>query len=106
MKNWDIHPKAQQELEEAFEYYLAIDAELALSFDEHYTRHRKEIVANPLRFSFRRPPTRRVNLTPRFGAYYIAYMIWHDKPVILAVAHGARKPYYWRKRISESKKMF
>jgi plasmid stabilization system protein ParE len=106
MSAWDIHPRAQQELEAIVEYYLAIDAELALSFDEHYTRYRQEIVANPRRFSVRRPPVRRVNLTPRFGAYYIAYMIWHHKPVILAVAHGARKPGYWQKRIMESKKMF
>lgn len=106
MKTWDIHPEAQQELEEAFEYYLAIDPELAFSFDEHYTRYRTEIVADPLRFSVRRPPTRRVNLTPRFGAYYIAYMIWKDAPVILAVAHGARRPYYWQSRISEAKELF
>lgn len=33
-------------------------------------------------------------------------MIWRDKPVILAIAHGARRPYYWRKRIGESKKLF
>ena len=64
------------------------------------------IVANPLRFSLRRPPTRRVNLTPRFGAYYIAYMIWKEKVVILAVAHAKRRPYYWRKRIGEAKQMF
>ncbi len=106
MNTWDIHPEAEQELEEAFEYYLAIDAEFAYSFDEHYTRYRKEIVADPLRFSVRRPPTRRVNLTPRFGAYYIAYMIWKDKPVILAIGHGARRPYYWRERIGEAKEMF
>jgi hypothetical protein len=44
-----------------------------------------------------------VNLTPRFGEYYIAYMLWHDKVVILAIAHAKRRPYYWRHRISESK---
>ena len=106
MSSWAIHPAAESELEEALEYYLSIDPELAHSFDEHYTRYRKEIVANPLRFSLRRPPTRRVNLTPRFGVYYIAYMMWRDKPVILAIAHGARRPYYWSQRISESKKLF
>ena len=47
-----------------------------------------------------------MNLTPRFGEYYIAYMIWREKVVILAVAHAKRRPYYWRKRIGESKNMF
>jgi hypothetical protein len=49
---------------------------------------------------------RRVNLTPRFGEYYIAYMLWHENVVILAIAHAKRIPYYWRHRISESKQMF
>jgi hypothetical protein len=106
MKNWDIHPEAQLELEEAIANYLSIEQNLAYSFDEHYTTCRNEIVADPLRFSLRRPPIRRVNLTPRFGAYYIAYMIWKDKPIILAVAHGSRHPYYWSHRIVESRKLF
>ena len=106
MKTWAIHPEAENELEEAFERYLSIDPELAYSFDEHYTRYRKEIVDNPLRFSVRKPPTRRVNLRPRFGEYYLAYMIWREKVVILAVGHAKRRPYYWRNRIGEAKKMF
>jgi hypothetical protein len=36
----------------------------------------------------RRGKTRRVNLHPRFGEYYIAYMIWREKIVILAVTHA------------------
>jgi hypothetical protein len=106
MKAWEIHPEAQRELEDAFDFYLVIDEELAHAFDEHYTRYRKEFCEDPLRFSLRVPPTRRVNFTPRFGAYYIAYMIWRDKPVILAVAHAKRRPYYWRKRIGEARKLF
>jgi plasmid stabilization system protein ParE len=106
MKPWDIHPEAQQELEDAFEYYLVIGEDLAQSFDEYYTSYRKEICEHPLRYNLRRPPTRRVNLTPRFGEYYIAYMIWREKIVILAIAHAKRRPYYWRKRIGEAKKQF
>lgn len=49
---------------------------------------------------------RRVNLNPRFGEYYIAYMIWRQKVVIVAVAHAKRRPHYWRDRIGESKKLF
>jgi hypothetical protein len=35
MKNWDIHPEAELELEEAISNYLSIDENLAYSFDEH-----------------------------------------------------------------------
>ena len=106
MNSWHIHPEAQRELEDAFDYYLVIDEELALAFDEHITSYRQQICDDPQRFSLRVPPMRRVNLTPRFSAYYIAYMIWKNRPVILAIAHGKRSPYYWRKRISEAKKLF
>ena len=106
MTGFSIHPQAITEFDEAFEHYLEIDPELGASFEKTVFKYIQEIVAAPLRFSIRKPPTRRVNLTPRFGAYYIAYMIWRDKPVILAIAHGARRPYYWRERISESKKLF
>lgn len=72
MKSWDIHPEAQRELEDAFDYYLSVDEELARSFDSHYEGCRRQICANPLLYNLRRGPVRRVNLTPRFGEYYIA----------------------------------
>jgi plasmid stabilization system protein ParE len=106
MTGWSIHPAAQGELEEAFEYYLAIDKELARDFDLHYKRHRRKICENPLLYRIRRFTVRRVNLAPRFDEYYIAYMIWRESVVILAVAHAKRKPYYWRGRIGEARKMF
>ncbi len=106
MKGFHVHPEAQAEFDEAFEYYLEIDALLATSFEATFFKYLREIIDSPTRFSNRLPPTRRVNLTPRFGAYSIAYMIWRDVPVILAIAHGNRHPYYWRKRISEAKRMF
>lgn len=49
---------------------------------------------------------RRANLHPRFSEYYIAYMVWRERVVILAIAHAKRRPYYWRKRIDEAKQMF
>ncbi|OYW74823.1 MAG: hypothetical protein B7Z37_16045 [Verrucomicrobia bacterium 12-59-8] len=106
MISWHIHPAAEDELEAALEHYLGIDPELAHSFDEHYKRCRGDICKEPLLFNIRRSNTRRINLTPRFGEYYIAYMIWQEKLVILAIAHAKRRPYYWRKRIEEAREMF
>lgn len=106
MTSWNIHPAAEDELEAAFDGYLSIDAELAHSFDEHYRRHRQKLCETPLLFNIRRLNVRRANLKPRFGEYYIAYMMWRQKVVILAVAHAKRRPYYWRKRIGEAKEMF
>ena len=72
MTEWSIHPAAQAELEEAIEYYLAIDKELAVDFDRHYKRHRQGVCEDPLLYRIRRFTVRRADLTPRFGEYYIA----------------------------------
>jgi plasmid stabilization system protein ParE len=106
MKLWRIHPAAQTELEETAEQYLMIGQALAESFNHHYLSYRQQICENPRLFNIRAGIVRRVNLTPRFGEYYIAYMLWHEKVIILAIAHAKRRPYYWRHRISESKQMF
>jgi plasmid stabilization system protein ParE len=106
MRLQHIHPEARAEFDEAFEYYLQIDRELAKAFDSLFRYYRQQICENPRLFSIRAGIVRRVNLTPRFGEYYIAYRLWHEKVVILAIAHAKRRPYYWRHRISESKQMF
>lgn len=106
MMEWSIHPSAQQEHDEWIEYFGGIDEELAIAFELRYLENRHHICSNPELHRVRHGKTRRVNLHPRFGEYYIAYMIWREKIVILAVAHAKRRPYYWSKRISESKKLF
>ena len=46
---------------------------------------------------------RRINLEPRFGSRYIAFMIHENRIIILAIAHGKRKPGYFTSRIDEAK---
>lgn len=105
-----IHPAAREELYETIRHYAVIDGEgqgeLALAFEFTFYHYADAIIDNPLLYNIRRSNTRRVNLTPRFGEHYIAYMIWREKVVILAVAHAKRRPFYWRKRIGEAKKLF
>ncbi|MDI1315327.1 type II toxin-antitoxin system RelE/ParE family toxin [Prosthecobacter sp.] len=110
MSDPQIHPAAREELYETIRHYAVIDSEgqgdLALAFESAFYQHADSIIDDPLLFNVRHRNTRRVNLTPRFGEHYIAYMIWREKVVILAVAHAKRRPYYWRKRIAEAKKLF
>jgi hypothetical protein len=35
-----------------------------------------------------------------------AYLIWNDRVVILALGHTKRRPFYFHRRIGESRKMF
>jgi len=105
MTHVEMHPAAQEELEEAFNYYLTIDEELARSFDEHYQQHLRRIGENPLLYQVRHGIVRQAILTPRFGEYSIAYTIRNTTVVILAVSHARRRPYYWNARIGMAAKM-
>lgn len=105
---FSIHPAARDEFNQTIRYYAGVDeeGELAFDFEATFFYHLDSIIANPLHYNIRRGFVRRANLTPRFGEYYISYFIWKQKVVILAVAHAKRRPYYWRQRIGEAKKMF
>lgn len=102
------HPSAKGDLRDILQYYASVDdgGELARDFHQRYLHGEGLIVSSPSLFNIRAGSVRRVNLKPRFGEYYIAYMIWKDQVIILAIAHAKRKPYYWRHRIGEAKKMF
>ena len=106
MIGWETHPGAQLEHDNLLEQFGAIDTKLAVAFELCYLQYRHAICDNPLLFNIRRKAVRRANLKPQFSEYYIAYMIWREKVVILAIAHAKRRPYYWRKRIDEAKEMF
>ena len=106
--DFDIHPAARDELHDIIRYYASVedDRELAIDFEKTFYRYTAEIIISPLLYNIRRISVRRANLGPRFSEYYIAYMIWRQRVVILAVAHAKRRPYYWRQRIGEAKDMF
>ncbi len=101
----EYHPSAREEAKEAYLYLADKDEELALDFEKKVQEAVQLIRRDPLAWRVRAFNVRRVNL-PRFKEQYIAYMIWREKVVILAVAHAKRRPYYWRNRIGEARKMF
>jgi hypothetical protein len=45
----------------------------------------------------RRFGVRRKNLS-RFKRHYVAYMLWENQLVIIAIGHASRRPYYWYRR--------
>jgi len=109
--DFDIHPAAQAEFFDTLRHYAALDEQdqeqpLAAAFDAAFNQHLSLILDNPVLYNLRCPPIRRANLTPRFGEHYIAYMVWRERVVVLAVAHAKRRPYYWRNRIGEARRLF
>ncbi len=101
-----MHPAAEEELAEAAGHYESIDPRLSDAFVNCFEACKARITEHPLHYSVRKASIRRINLKPRFGEYYLPYLIWQDRVVILAVAHAKRRPWYWQRRIDESRHLF
>lgn len=100
-----FHPGARDEYREAIRYYYEINPELQEGFRQEVRKQITRIVESPLLYNVRRYGVRRANLD-RFGLYYIAYMIWREQVVIIAVGHARRKPYYWYRRPKEFREQY
>ena len=89
--------KASSELFEAADYYETKEFELGLRFRDEVSRICARILEDPLLWRERPGGYRRVDC-PVFP-YYVAYFIRGKKILVAAVAHGHRKPEYWKDRI-------
>jgi plasmid stabilization system protein ParE len=92
-----FHPASREEALEGYLYYGAEDDELALDFEHKIQQTLALIQSQPELHRIRRYNVRRVNL-PRFKERYIAYMIWQNEIVVVAIGHAKRRPYYWYRR--------
>jgi len=92
-----FHEEAREEYREAIRHYFKIDPDLQAGFRRELRASLGLILADPLLHRVRKFGVRRVNLS-RFSLYYIAYMLWKDQVVVVAVGHANKRPYYWRRR--------
>ncbi|MBI5632224.1 MAG: type II toxin-antitoxin system RelE/ParE family toxin [Nitrospirae bacterium] len=91
-----FHPAALEEYLASYGWYYERGMHLAAAFEAEVERSVKFISESPERWPVYREKFRRV-LVRRFP-YSLIYEIKDRGPVVLAVAHGHRKPGYWRKR--------
>ena len=89
--------EASSELFEAADYYESREIELGLRFLDEVSKICARILEDPLLWRERSGGYRRVDC-PVFP-YYVAYFIRGEKILVAAVAHGHRKPEYWKNRI-------
>lgn len=92
---------ARLELIAATEYYNAVSASLALAFLEEVEDAFKKISEAPKLWPQGNWGTHRYVLG-RFP-YAVVYIDSGEFPQVIAVAHGKRKPEYWRERVPERK---
>jgi plasmid stabilization system protein ParE len=93
----DFLPEASVELSEAAEYYESKQEGLGWKFRSEVLEICRLIVQHPLLWRELAGGYRRVNC-PVFP-YSIVYFIRGDLIVIAAVAHGHRRPEYWKDRL-------
>jgi hypothetical protein len=91
-----ITSNVRREIQEAAEYYEAERAGLGDRFWREVDAHIRWISVNPTVPRLQPGDYRRVNL--KVFPYYIAYAIRGETIVLLAVAHGHRKPQYWTEK--------
>lgn len=93
----EVHPSAQEEFREAVRHYTG--AGYGRKFVGEFLNVADFIRHYPLAYEERSHETRRANL--RRFPYHVSYVIRGDVVWILAVAHAARKPFYWKKRAKD-----
>ena len=97
MKPVKFHPQAERELAASVDFYNDRIPGLGGDFFALVKSAGRQIQSDPMRRPLRRDGTRKVKL-PRFPFA----VVYRDQPEwieIVAVAHGARRPGYWRERL-------
>lgn len=99
MKRVSFHPQADVEVLEAVQYYETQSVGLGFSLVSEIKQALEQLTSNPEAYQ---RIGRRVRRKPlwRFP-YNLIYAIYLDRIRIVAFAHQKRRPYYWRKRLSE-----
>ena len=97
MKPVKFHPQAECELAESVDFYNGRVLGLGGDFFLTVKLVSRQIQSDPLHRPLRRDGTRKVTL-PRFP-YAVIYRDQPEWIEIIAVAHGARRPDYWRSRL-------
>ena len=94
--NFSFHPEAEDEFNDAIEYYETVSTGLGYDFAMEVYATIQRITDFPRAWILMEGGIRR-SLVNRFP-YGVLYSIEHDQVFIIAVMHLHRNPGYWAKR--------
>jgi len=98
--NVKMHPAAFVEADDAYEWYANADPRIANRFRDEIRAAATRIGEHPERYPLY-PESSRVRwIKLRKFPYLLIYEVVGDSVHIVAVAHGRRRPYYWRRRLT------
>ncbi len=92
----EFHPEAVLELNEAIDWYSEREPSIAWALSEEVRIAVESLKNDPVRYPML-GPRHRFLLLKRFP-YLLVFQATDQKVYVLAVAHAARRPGYWRKR--------
>jgi len=96
-KPYQFHPSAWIEFESADEWYLSRSVDASIAFLSDVFSAIEDIAESPQRWPSYLHDTRRFVLQ-RFP-FSVVYLDEPDFVTIIAIAHGKRKPGYWKARV-------
>jgi len=94
-----FHPGASEDYDAAYAWYHSHGIGIANDFEREIERCLRLIEENPLRWP--KYDAQRRRMVVRKFPYCIIYEIIDGQIIVIAVAHGRRRPYYWREGIGE-----
>ncbi len=99
MSNWnlEIHPAAAAEAGAASSWYRQRSLDAAQRFVSEVNETVSRIIDAPERWQRSRYGTRHLKLAN--FPYLVAYRCFGTTVQVLAIAHGSRKPNYWKDRL-------
>jgi plasmid stabilization system protein ParE len=92
-----FHPAAAQEAESTYDWYAARSPEAADGFREELQRAIDAVAASARTWPRFGSRARRY-VFPRYP-FSLVYILRDDAVEVVAVAHGRRRPGYWRSRL-------
>ena len=95
----EFHPEAAAEFDAAVDWYRENSEQAAEDFLREVDDAIGSVAANPLMWGDYLHGTRRYVL--RHFPYLVVYLLDEARVIIVAIAHGRRRPGYWSKRVVE-----
>ena len=94
----EFHPEAVWEFQEAVQFFQQRGRKLGQRFAWEIRSTIAKIIPNPDRWCVVEQDVRRCLV--RVFPYAVLYVIEADYILIVAIAHGKRRPGYWRNRLT------
>jgi plasmid stabilization system protein ParE len=95
-RSLELHPQAIQEARAAHDWYRARNERAASAFLDELAHALEQVRLHPERWPRAEDGSRRVLLN-RFP-FAVVYRLTQAGLLVIAVAHGKRRPGYWRDR--------